>query len=61
MKAKAEIMNLCHKCKDDYESTGEHRIRRTYKERDGMEKYTKCPRIGWEYKITTKRWKRERT
>jgi len=58
VKRKSEIMNLCQSCKDDYESTGAHHIRRTYSEKDGMEKCTKCPRLGWEYEISPKNRKR---
>jgi hypothetical protein len=54
LKNKTEVMNLCHKCRDDYELAGDYQIRRTYTEKDGMEKCTKCPKSGWEYAITRK-------
>ena len=54
MKNKSDVMTLCQKCKRDYENTGAYYIRRTYAEKDGMEKCTKCPKDGWEYEITPK-------
>ena len=51
-----EVMTLCGKCKADYENTGDYYICRTYSEtpESGMGKCTKCPKSGWEYKITPK-------
>jgi len=51
---KTDVMTLCPKCRRDYENTGAYYIRRTYTEKDGMEKCTKCPKDGWEYEITPK-------
>jgi hypothetical protein len=54
MKGKSDVMTLCSKCKRDYVNTGGYYIRRTYNEKDGMERCTKCPKDGWEYEITPK-------
>ncbi len=53
MKGKYEIRTLCHKCKTDYENTGDYHIRRTKHEQHEKKPCGFCSvRQGYDYEIT---------
>ena len=52
---KTEIKTLCHKCRSDYENTGDYYIRRVDHKQKIKEKCDYCSvRDGYDYEITPK-------
>jgi hypothetical protein len=55
MKGKSDIRTFCHKCRADYENTGNYNIERVDPKQKTKEKCDYCSvRDGYDYEITKK-------